>query len=62
MARKKMVLTKKVMVSTSLRLNRFDRDRVIEAATRLGISVSEFHRCAIRKETDRVLNELKLSA
>ena len=50
------------MVHSSLRLNRYDQDRAREAATKLGISVSEFLRSAIRKETDRVLSELKLSA
>ena len=62
MAIKKKVFTKRVMVHSSLRLNRYDRDRAVEAAAKLGISVSEFLRSAVRKETDRVLSELKLSA
>jgi hypothetical protein len=61
-ARKKKTLTKRVMVASSLRLARYDRDRAIEAATKLGLSVSEFLRTAIKEKTDRVLEELKLSA
>jgi hypothetical protein len=62
-ATKKRVLTKRVMVHSNVRLSRYDRDRSIEAATKLGISRSEFFRAAIKEKTEKVLTEeLKLSA
>jgi len=62
MAIKKRMLTKRVMVLSSVRLNRYDRDRAIEAAAKLGISMSELVRNSIREKTAQVLEELKLSA
>jgi hypothetical protein len=62
MATKK-VLTKRVMILSSVRLNRYDRDRTLEASAKLGISRSEFIRVAIKEKNEKVLaGELKLSA
>lgn len=58
MATKKKMFTKRVMVHTSVRLNRYDRDRAVEAATKLGISVSELIRNSIREKNAQVLEKL----
>jgi predicted HicB family RNase H-like nuclease len=62
MAIKKKTFTKRVMVLSSVRLQRHDRNRAVEAAAKLGISVSELIRNSIREKTAQVLEELKLSA
>jgi len=61
MRRKKSRLTKVPMVHTALRIPRREHTRLIPAAAKLEISVSEFLRSAIKEKTDRVLEE-KLSA
>jgi hypothetical protein len=44
------------MVHTSLRVSRGEHDRLVEAAVKLGLSVSQVVRAAIRDKTVRVLD------
>jgi hypothetical protein len=60
MRRKKRRLTKlsglNAMVHTAVRVPRSDHDRLVEAAVKLGLSVSQVVRAAIRDKNVRVLD------
>jgi hypothetical protein len=60
MRRKKSRLTKVPWLHKSFRFPRRDHERLMDAASRLEISVSEFLRLAVREKAERALEE-KLS-
>jgi hypothetical protein len=59
--KKRRRLTRIRWLHTAVRIPRSDHERLIAAASRLEISVSEFLRLAVREKADRALEE-KLSA
>jgi uncharacterized protein (DUF1778 family) len=54
---KQKIYTKRAMQWTSVYLSADDRKLWIAAASKLGVSLSEFFRKAIRKEATRALND-----
>ena len=57
MATKKTFTKRPKVLSGSVRLDRFDRDRAVEAAARMGVSMSELIRSSVRKEAEAILNQ-----